>query len=204
MKKQINLYQPSCYPKREKATFKQFLSLLGVCLLSIFVLLTILSQQFANTQDSVQQQKSIFVQKQSDLSVLSTELQNKRAPEIKVKEHLALQSEIAVKQQLLASLAGIDLGEELLFSQLMRGLSLAKTNAISIDDFSIVDRRLNISGQAKKSDSVPLWLSKIQMTKELSGIAFEKLKITDSQQRKGFFFQLSNDLKTGTVKVSAK
>ena len=204
MKKQINLYQPSCYPKREKATFKQFLTLLGICLFSVLVLYLILNKQFVNTQEIAQQNKALLTKKQSELSVLVTELQNNRAPESKVRKQLALQAEVEVKQRLLANLAGVELGVTVSFSELMRGLSLANMRSISIDNFSIIDGRLNISGQAERSDSVPLWLTKIQTTKELSGIAFEKLKISDADNAKGFFFQLSNNLKTETVKVQAQ
>ncbi len=202
MKKQINLYQPSCYPKREKVTFKQFLLLTGICLFSVLVLHLVLNKQFAKIQQMTQQQKALLMIKESELSVLVTELQNNRAPESKIREQLALQAEVDAKQRLLGSLAGIELGIVVSFSELMRGLSLANMRTISIDNFSIIEGRLNISGQAKQSDSVPLWLTKIQTTKELAGIAFEKLKISDNA--KGFSFQLSNDLENKTVKAQAQ
>ena len=204
MKKQINLYQPSCYPQREKATFKQFLTLLGICFFSVLGLFLILNKQFANTQEITQQHKLLLTKKQRELSALVMKLQSNRAPESKLRQQLVLQDEIKVKQRLLASLAGIELDVTISFSGLMRGLSLANTSAVSLDNFSIIDGRLNISGRAKQSDSVPLWLTKIQTTKELSGIAFEKLKISDSDHSKGFFFQLSNNLKTEPVKVQAQ
>ena len=201
MKKQINLYQPSCYPKREKATFKQFLFLSGICFFSVLTLFFILNKQLLNTGELTEQQQRLVTKKQGELNVLVTKLQNKRVPEAKLRQQLALQDEIKVKQRLLASLAGIELNVTLSFSELMRGLSLANSDAVSINNFSLNDGRLNISGQARQSDSVPLWLTKIQTTKELSGIAFEKLTISDAHNNKGFFFQLSNNVKTEAVKV---
>lgn len=201
MKKQINLYHPSCYPKREKATFKQFLILFGLCFFSMFALSLILNKQLQNTQANIQQHQALLTKKQRELGGLVTKLQNNRVPEAKQQQQRALQDEIKVKQRLLASLAGIELDVTVSFSELMRGLSLANTSAVSINDFSMIDGRLNISGQARQSDSVPLWLAKIQTTKELSGIAFEKLKISNSDNGKGFFFQLSNNVKTESVKV---
>lgn len=200
MKKQINLYQPSCYPKREKATFKQFLALLASCLFSLLVLCLILNKQFVNLQETTQQHQNLRLKKQNELNMLVTKLQNHQIPESKLQQQLALQDEIKAKQRLLASLAGMELDVTVSFSELMRGFSLANTSAVSIHDFSIIDGRLNISGQAKQSDSVPLWLTKLQTIKELSGITFEKLKIADAGDTKGFFFQLSNNLKKETLK----
>ena len=200
MKKQINLYQPCCYPKREKATFKQFLILLGICLFSMLVLCLILNKQFAGLQETTLQQQTLRIKKQNKLSLFVTKLQNHRTPESELQQQLAIQDKIKAKQRLLASLAGIELHVTVSFSELMRGLSLANTSAVSIHDFSIIDGRLNISGQAKQSDSVPLWLTKLRTIKELSGVTFEKLKISDSGDSKGFFFQLSNNLKKETLK----
>lgn len=200
MKKQINLYQPSCYPRREKATFKQFLTLLGICLFSTLVLCLILNKQFVTLQETTQQHQTLQIKKQNELSLFVNKLQNHHTPESKLQRQLALQDEIKAKQHLLASLAGIELHVTVSFSELMRGLSLANTSAVSIHDFSIIDGRLNITGQAKQSDSVPLWLTKLRTIKELSGITFEKLTISDSGDSNGFFFQLSNNLKQETFK----
>ena len=204
MKKQINLYQPSCYPKREKATFKQFLALLGICFFSVFALMLVLNKQFADTHEIAQQHKALISNKQVKLNELLSELQNNHAPESKVRQHLELQDEIRAKQRLLASLSGIELGETVSFSELMRGLSLTHISTLSINDFSIIDGRLNISGVAKQSDSVALWLTKAQTTKELSGIAFEKLKIADAENAKGFFFELTNSVNNEAVKVQTQ
>ncbi|MCG6200987.1 hypothetical protein [Psychromonas antarctica] len=202
MKKQINLYQPSCYPRREKFTFKHFLLLVAVSVLSLILLQFILNKQLSRTKQIEQQQQAILATKQNDLSDLVIKLQNNRAPDAKVRQQLALQEEVDAKQRILGSLAGIEFAVVVNFSALMKGLSLASMDAISIDYFSLLAGRLNISGQAKRSDSVPLWLSKIQSTKELSGIAFEKLAI--SENAGGFFFQLSNSLENKSVKVRKK
>ncbi|MFT6986746.1 MAG: hypothetical protein ACJAT7_002590 [Psychromonas sp.] len=202
MKKQINLYQPSCYPKREKFTGKQFLFLAGICFLLVLALHLTLNNKFSKTQAIAAQHKALLTIKQTELAALVTELQNNRAPDSKIREQLALQTEIDAKQRLLGSLSGIELGRVVEFSELMRGLSLASMSAISIDHFSIIDGRLNISGQAKESDSVPLWLTKIQTTNELAGIAFEKIKISDIAG--GFSFQLSNNPKNKKAKAPAQ
>ncbi|WP_028862444.1 hypothetical protein [Psychromonas aquimarina] len=190
MKKQINLYQPSCYPVRAKATFKQFLLLLGVCVSSALILNLFLADQYAEKQAAAQAHKKVLSEKQSELSLLITEVQKKRTPAHKTRELLALQDEIDAKQRLLGSLAGIDIGVVVSFSELMRGLSLADTNNVSINHFSVINGRLNISGLAKQSDSVPLWLSKIQKTDELADIAFSELQILGEAGH--FSFQLSN------------
>lgn len=202
MKKQINLYQPSCYPKREKVTFKQFLLLAGLSALLLLVSQLYLGNQLSNAEQRVAQHKASLKLKEDDLLLLVAKLQKKRAPESKIREQLALQTEVETKQRLLQSLSGIELGITVSFSELMRGLSLARMGSISIDSFSIVEGRLNISGQAKESDSVPLWLSKVQATKELTGVAFETLKISDSGE--GFSFQLSNSFASKTAKESAQ
>ena len=101
-----------------------------------------------------------------------------------------LEAEIAGKQRLLESLSGVEFGVVVSFSDLMRGLALANIDTLSIDKFSVQQGRLNISGKAKNSDSVPLWLTKIQATDELSEIAFKKLQIHDKENH--FSFNLSN------------
>ncbi|WP_019614564.1 hypothetical protein [Psychromonas ossibalaenae] len=199
MKKQINLYQPSCYPIREKATFKQFLLLLGICLSSALILHLFLADQYAEKQSAAQAHKKVLDAKQSELSLLITEVQKKRTPAHKTRELLALQDETAAKQRLLGSLAGIDIGVVVSFSELMRGLSLADTNSVSINSFSVMNGRLNIAGVAKQSDSVPLWLSKIQETDELADITFSQLQILGEAGR--FSFQLTNN---GKKKSTAK
>ena len=198
MKKQINLYQPSCYPKREKATFKQFIFFTAACLIIAATAQLFMNRQLQQTQQQELQQKDVIDNKQKQLMALVSELQKNRAPESKIREQRTLQDEIAAKQRLLASLGEIEF-EVVSFSQLMKGLSLASINSISIDHFSIIDGRLNIAGQAKKGDSVPLWLAKIQTTPELADIAFEQLTISESDN--GFLFQLSNAPEVKNAKV---
>lgn len=199
MKKQINLYQPSCYPRRQKFTCRQFVFLAAVCLFVVLALHLVLNNQFAKTQVIAAQHQALLAVKQGELAALVTKLQNNRAPDAKIRQQLALQAEVDAKQRLLGSLSGIDLAVVVSFSELMRGLSLASMSAISIDHFSIIDGRLNISGQAKESDSVPLWLTKIQTTNELAGIAFERIKIAENPR--GFSFQLSNNPANKTEKA---
>jgi len=202
MKKQINLYQPSCYPRREKLTCRQFVFLAAVCLLMALALHLILHNRAAKKEAIAGQHKALLVVKQEELAALVIKLQNNRPPASKIRQQLALQDEVVAKQRLLASLAGIELGVVVGFSELMRGLSLANMEAISIDNFSIMDGRLNISGQAKESDSVPIWLTKIQNTNELAGIAFEKIKLYENAR--GFSFQLSNSPANKKGKVAAQ
>lgn len=192
MKKQINLYQPSCYPKREKMTFKQFALLVTACLIFALLFLFHLGRQLSETETAIDQHKEGLKHKQQHMMVLVTQLQKKRAPEAKIREQKLLQTEVETKQALLRSLAGIDLEVSLSFSELMRGLSLAQIDSVSIEKFSILRGRLNISGQAEQSNSVPLWLSKVQKTQELKGTAFEKLNISENDT--GFSFLLSNSL----------
>jgi|GEM_PF-3218690 len=190
MKTQINLYQPSCYPKREKATFRQLLLLTCVCLFSALLLLFILNALSAKTQATAQQYSTQLTIKQNELLMLQDKLQKNHAPDAKMREQLALQHEVQAKQRLLGNLAGIEIANVVSFSELLRGLSLAHINSISINSFSIIDGRLNIAGQAGKSDSVPLWLTKIQKTDELAGVAFQTLKIAENAG--GFSFRLTN------------
>lgn len=205
MKKQINFYQPSCYPERNNATFKQFLMLLAGCFFSVIFLYFILNQKFISEQQVAKQQQALLVKKQSELSVLVTQLQNnKTVPEEKVRQQLLLKKEVVDKKQLLASFAGVEANFLVKFSELMRGLSLANMKSISVNDFSIIGGRVSISGQARLSDSVPLWLGKIQTTKELSGIAFEKFEISAADDGNGFIFQLSNALKEAPIEVSGQ
>ena len=200
MKKQINLYQSSCYLKRDKVTFKQFLLLTGICLFFVLILQLILHKQFIDTKQGIEEHKILLKLKNNDLILMVTQLQKKRAPEIKTQQYQDLQAEVETKQSLLASLSGVNFGVSVSFPELMRGLSLAEINTIRINNFSIIDGRLNISGQAKHSDSVPLWLIKTQAIEELSSIAFEKFKITE--KNKGFSFKLSNSVANKTLKES--
>ena len=203
MKKQINLYQVSCYPKREKATFKQFLSLVGFCLFSVFLLNFILDQQAEKIEKQTLLHREILKEKEQQLSSLLTKLQSNRAPESKRRELTALQAEIKGKQALLASLANIELAVTASFSKLMLGLSLADMDEISIENFSIINGVLNISGQAKSSDSLPLWLTNMQKTEQLSGIAFKTLEIMD--EKEGYSFKLTNKKKSSQlIKGSVK
>lgn len=197
MKKQINLYQPSCYPKREKATFKQFLSLVAVCLIAVSLLNFILTQQAQKTEMQVLQHQSILKNKEKQLSELSIKLQSNKAPESKTRELMALQAEIKGKQDLLDSLANIELAVTASFSKLMLGLSLADMKDISIENFSIISGVLNLSGKTRNSDSLPLWLTNMQKTEQLSGIAFKTLEITDEEE--GYSFKLSNTKESSSL-----
>ena len=90
------------------------------------------------------------------------------------------------------------------FPILMKGLSLAKMNTISITAFSIVDGRLNISGTAKYSDSVALWLNQFQEIKELSNVSFDKLILSARNHRQDFSFKLTNKRKAQANKGEVK
>lgn len=198
MKKQINLYQPSCYPKREKATFRQLTLLTVFCVFTALLLQFILNKQRANIQEAAEQHRALLTVKQNELLTLQNKMQNNHAPDAKIREQLALQRDVQTKQRLLGNLAGIEVANVVSFSELLRGLSLAHINSISINSFSIIDGRLNIAGQAEKSDSVPLWLTKIQKTDELAGVAFQTLKI--SENAGGFYFQLTNGAENKAAK----
>ena len=190
MKNQVNLYQPSCYPKREKATFSQFLVLLLFCVFVSLGSYFFVAQQTKSANEQLLAHKTLLTEQQLQLSDLVVELQKKRAPDEKLRQHAVLQSEVKAKQRLLASLAGIDVKDLVSFSELMRGLSFADMPNLTINHFSMVSGTLNIRGDAKHSDSVPLWLSNMQVTQELSALAFKALSI---KEEKGFFtFQLTN------------
>lgn len=190
MKIQVNLYQPSCYPKREKGTLAQFLGLCIVCISLTLLAYFVSSFQTQALQEKLSSHRVSLSDKQSVLSDLVAQLQKKRAPEEKLRLYSRLQKEIAAKQNLLNSISGIDVQDLVSFSQLMRGLSYANMDDLTINHFSMVGGVLNIRGDAKHSDSVPLWLSNLQVTKELSGVAFKSLSI---EEKKGFFsFQLTN------------
>jgi len=190
IKKQVNLYQSSCYPKREKATFSQLLLLFAVCFSASVASYFVVNNQTQSVNERLLNHKVSIANQQLVLSDLVVELQKKRAPDEKLRLFSQLQSEVTAKQRLLVTLAGIDIKETVSFSQLMRGLSYADMPDLTINQFSMVSGTLNISGDAKQSDSLPLWLSNIQLTKELSNVAFGALSITE---QKGFFtFQLTN------------
>lgn len=190
MKKHINLYHPIFYPKREKATFSQFVLFSFICLSASVFIYFYVNQQTDALNQQLSTQKQSLVEQQQVLSELVIALQKSRAPQAKLSLYNQLQEEMKAKQRLLVSLSGIDLQESVSFSELMRGLSFADTADVSLHHFSMTDGILNISGAAKQSDSVPLWLSNMQLTQELSSVAFKALSITENE---GIFsFQLSN------------
>tara|TARA_R110001583_G_scaffold26571_1_gene95695 strand:+ start:9959 stop:10558 length:600 start_codon:yes stop_codon:yes gene_type:complete len=190
MKKVVNLYQPSCHPKREKATFSQFVIFVFICLSLSLLGYFFIKQQTDSLNETLLAQKASMAEQQLILSDLVVVLQKNRAPESKLRLQSELLEEVKAKQRLLVRLSGIDLQESVSFSELMRGLSYANMPDLSIHHFSMVGHTLNISGNAKQSDSVPLWLTNIQQTKELSQVAFKALTITENE---GVFnFQLSN------------
>ncbi|PKG39831.1 hypothetical protein [Psychromonas sp. Urea-02u-13] len=190
MKKQVNLYQPSCYPKREKATFSQFLALFVICLLASLLSYFVMNHQSQSANERLLEHKKSISEQQLQLSSLVAELQKKRAPDAKLRLHSMLENEVKAKQRLLATLAGIDVKESVSFSELMRGLAYADMPNLTINHFSMISGTLNITGDAKYSDSLPLWLSNMQITDELSAMAFKALSI---KEKKGFFtFQLTN------------
>ena len=204
MKTQINLYQPNCYPKREKATFKQFFIVVVLCIISVTALVLVLQNQLASLQSRSESHKVMMTEKQSELSQLVVQLQNNRAPEAKVKQQQNLEEEISARKNLLASLSGVELSMTLSFSDLMIGLSNADLATISIEQFSIIDGRLNIIGKAKYSDSVALWLTKAQSTAELSEISFEKMAMNYMDEQQVFLFKLINRVNNPIDEVQAQ
>jgi Tfp pilus assembly protein PilN len=190
MKNQINLYHESCFPERPLATFKQFVVLMGACILVVALIKIVFNHQAANIQKAIQAQQMQLETQQQQLATLLDRLQSQRAPQSKLRELDFLEAEISGKKRLLGSLSGVELGVVISFSDLMRGLSLANIDSLSIDKFSVQQGRLNITGKAKNSDSVPLWLTNIQSTDELSEIAFTTLQIHDKDSY--FSFDLSN------------
>ena len=204
MKKQINFYQPSCYPKKGKANFKQFILLVSLCLFSAIILTVTLKIQLKNTKANTLAHEQLLVAKQNELNQVIMVLKNNTARELKLSEKLAINAEISAKQKLLSNLSGIDIGENMSFPILMKGLSLANMNTININAFSIIDGRLNISGTAKYSDSVALWLNQFQEIKELSNVSFDKLILSARNNRQDFSFKLTNKRKAQANKGEVK
>lgn len=197
MKKLVNLYQPSCYPKREKATFPQFLTLFIICISASVVAYFFSNAQTQTLQEQLANHKTSISNKQSELSSLVVELQKKRAPDEKLRLYSKLQNEVRAKQRIIASIEGIDVQDLVSFSALMRGLSYANMDNLTINHFSMIEGVLNVSGDAKHSDSVPLWLSNLQVTDELSAVAFKALSIEETD---GFFhFKLTNSKLKGAT-----
>jgi hypothetical protein len=196
MKKQVNLYQPSCYPKREKGTFPQFLAVFVVCFSLSLLTYFFSAYQTQSIKEKLANHKVSNDQKQLVLSELVVELQKKRAPDEKLRLHSRLQNEVTAKQRILASIASIDVEDLVSFSALMRGLSYANMEDLSINHFTMKEGILNIRGDAKHSDSVPLWLANLQVTDELSAVSFKAISI---EEVNGFFsFKLTNsELKGG-------
>jgi len=190
MKIQVNLYQPSCHPKREKATFAQFLALCAICLFVAVSSYLLVAQQTKSDNEKLISHQASITEQQLMLSNLVAELQKNRAPDGKLRLHSRLEKEVKAKQRMLSTLTNIDIKELVSFSALMRGLSHADMADLSINHFSMVAGVLNVEGAAKQSDSVPLWLSNIQATKELSTVAFKAISITEQQGV--FSFQLTN------------
>jgi len=190
MKKQINLYQPSCYPKRQKASLTHFLIVFFICLsLSLFSYF-LTQKQAESLNEQLAMHKVALTNQQLKLSGLVAELQKKGKPDAQIRKHEALQKEVIAKQRLLTSIADIDMQDLVSFSALMRGLSNANMPDLTISHFSMAEGVLNISGDAKHSDSVPLWLANMQNPEELSGVAFSALSI---EEITGFFtFKLTN------------
>ncbi len=195
MKKRINLYQKNCYPKREKFIFSQFLILSFCCVAILLSSYFISHYQAESLKEQLVAQKTNISELQLTLANLQEKLQKNRAPDEKIRQYSALQSELVAKQSIIASLDSFDVQDLVSFSELMRGLSYANMSDLTIKHFSMTAGILNISGNAKYSDSVPLWLSNIQVTKELSKVAFKALSI---QEEKRFFtFQLTNSTLKG-------
>ncbi|GLS89484.1 hypothetical protein GCM10007916_05510 [Psychromonas marina] len=190
MKTQVNLYQPSCYPKREKATFPQFIGFFIICISVSLASYFIANYQTQSLQEKLADQQTAISEQQVKLEQLVVELQKKRAPDDKLRLHSRLQNEVTAKQRLLASIAGIDVEDLVSFSALMRGLSYANMDDLTINHFAMHKGVLNIRGDAKHSNSVPLWLSNLQVTKELSGVAFKALSIEEADGV--FSFKLTN------------
>lgn len=190
MKKNINLYHVSCHPAQLKFSFVQFSILCLICLLSIISLKGILVYQASVIEEKQQVASEKLDALHKELSLLTVKLQANTPPADKVREKNQLSVEVAAKQILLSNLNKIDLGLVVSFPELMLGLSKVDLDQVSIDQFSIVDGKLNIQGKAKYSDSVPLWLTRTQSIQELQKIAFEGVEIT--QQDGVFLFQLNN------------
>jgi len=190
MKKQVNLYQPSCYPKREKGTFPHFLAVFIVCFSLSILTYFFSTYETLSMQEKLAKHKVNNDQKQLVLTELVAELQKKRAPDEKLRLFSRLQNEVTAKQRILASIAGIDVEDLVSFSALMRGLSYANMDDLSLNHFAMKEGILNITGDAKHSDSVPLWLANLQVTNELSVVAFKAISI---EEVNGFFsFKLTN------------
>lgn len=194
MKKQVNLYQPSCYPERQKWSFLHFLAVFGAAISLSSIAYFVTSYQTDSLHEQLVMQKAALSKKQSQLTELVSELQKRKTPDAKIRQYKTLQNEVAAKRRLLGSIAGIDMQELVSFSAVMRGLSHANMANLSINHFSMTNGILNVNGNAKYSDSLPLWLSNVQVTKELSSVAFKALSIKETEG--SFTFQLSNsDLK---------
>ncbi len=195
MRKRINLYQKDCYPKREKFIFSQFLILSFCCATILLLSYLITRYQAESLKDQIVAQETNLSDQQLTLANLKDKLQKNRAPDGKIRQHRVLQNELVAKQSVIASFSSIDVQDLVSFSVLMRGLSYANMSDLTIKHFSMTAGILSISGNAKYSDSVPLWLSNIQVTKELSNVAFKALSIKEAT---GFFtFQLTNSTLKG-------
>lgn len=194
MKKSVNLYHASCKPEKKVYSFAQLVLLIIPCVIGVVALLamTMHEADLMNKTTVAATTKSSMLS--DELSALQVQLQARKAPEAKVRVKDALSKEVAAKQRLLNNLNNIDLGLIVNFSELMLGLSKANVEPVSITEFSIYGGKLNIYGEARLSDSVPLWLTKIQGTDELGDVTFSGVDIYGKEDKDEFLFQLSNEV----------
>ncbi|TEW56742.1 hypothetical protein E2R68_01490 [Psychromonas sp. RZ22] len=190
MKTTLNLYHESCRERKLNFNFAQFIVLLIVCILLVGLIKGVLVNEAHEMAEKKTAADAKLLAKKHELSQLLVQLQANRVPEEKLRKKEHLSKQVADKQRLVTNLNQIDLGLVVSFSELMLGLSKADTEQISLSEFSIVNGKLNIKGQASYSDSVPRWLTRVQATTELHMVSFTTVDIT--QQKNIFLFELSN------------
>ena len=176
MKTNINLYQASCYLQKPKASWDQMLLCLSFSIVCMIFLKFYLDNKSDQLQQSSQEIKFLIVTKQEDLSSLSIKLVKQQMPIQKVQEVLELEKQIEFYQNISQNRSL----EHKNYSIVMNELFLSKTDSINIKNFVIRNGKLDISGNALNSNSVPLWLLNMQSKKLLSEHSFDNFTLSGS------------------------
>lgn len=197
MKTRINLYAAELQPRLQVLTLTFVLTIwviLALIMGSVFYVQSAhqdrQQQKLATLEQQNQQQEDLLLSQQEQLSA------RKDDPSL-VQSIEQNQHDIALKQRVLAHLAGQESLKSNGFSDLMLGLAEHHQSGLWLTRVSLDEKKVRIEGSAADSVTIPIWVSKLGQTRHFSGQEFSTTKLfRDAAQQLHFTLNSQTTVET--------
>ena len=201
MKRRLNLYTESYYPKVEFFTFNSLLGLSGLLIVGLLLAQAYLQHKYEALNIERNQAQSVVDDRQDILEELTSAVTSREQDADLVASLSLTQDELALKQRLLSEVKGRENLKSKGFSVLLLDLARYHEPELWLTSIAVDQENMRFAGQAADSTSVPKWVKQLGNASSFKGHEFAGTRVY--RQDNQLHFVLSSQLSNLETKAAA-